>query len=226
MASSDDFISAGDAEFNGKFRVLVAYVVEKTSGASPAWTHIPRIALDGLERQYALWQTAYKRVLGPHTSVDTEAKNQARRETAAFIRPFIGQYLKFPPVTDEDRVAMGVHNRKKRSAFIPAPHTRPIITDLYTLGGGRVKIRFSDETTSNSRAIPHGMNGCLFFFTIGPERVRDCAALTQIKLLTRSPYTLIFPPSMQVNFLSCAVRWQNRRGVIGPLSDVYHTVIS
>jgi hypothetical protein len=52
---------------------------------------------------------AYGKIAGPHTSVETEAKNDVRK--AAFARRFVAQYLKFDPETNEDRTAMNFHNR-------------------------------------------------------------------------------------------------------------------
>jgi hypothetical protein len=40
---------------------------------------------------------------GPYTQVDREAKNDAKRASKKAIRAFVNQYLRFPPVTDEDR---------------------------------------------------------------------------------------------------------------------------
>ncbi|WP_187150889.1 RQC domain-containing protein, partial [Treponema endosymbiont of Eucomonympha sp.] len=78
--------------------------------------------------------------LGAHTAVDTEAKNDAHKSAAAFIRPFVAQYLKFAPVTNEDRTAMGLHSRDDSSSVIPPPATRAAITDIRAVGGYQIKI--------------------------------------------------------------------------------------
>ncbi|MDR1636942.1 MAG: hypothetical protein LBR93_06355 [Treponema sp.] len=68
-----------------------------------ACTHIPAPARPGLN---GAWAAAYRAFLGgPHTKMDTKAKKDAAK---AVIRPFVNQYLRFPPVTNEDRTAMGV----------------------------------------------------------------------------------------------------------------------
>jgi hypothetical protein len=88
-----------------------------------------------------------------------------------------------------------------------------------------VKIWFRDEGAPDSRAVPYGDNGCLLTFTWGKERVSDVNALNQTKLMTRSPWTLTFPPEAQAHFLSCAPRWQNEKGELGPWGDVHDVVI-
>ncbi|MDR0376038.1 MAG: hypothetical protein LBH85_10045 [Treponema sp.] len=225
MPHSSNFTYAGDADFDSGLENLVDYVVAKTSGGSPAWPHVPQSAVASLASARAAWRAAYQKTFGAHTPVDTEAKNDARKAAAAITRPFIAQYLMFPPVSNEDRTAMRLHNRDTRPTPIGEPKTRPVITDIRALGGFQVKIWFRDETTPDSRAIPYGCNGCLLNFAWSREQIGDVSALTQTKLLTHSPFTLTFPPEAQANFLSCAARWQNEKGELGPWSDIQHVVI-
>jgi hypothetical protein len=171
------------------------------------------------------WHTAFQKTFGPHTSVDTEAKNDARKAAATVVRPFIAQYLMFPPVTNEDRTAMGVHNKDTQRTPIGDPTTRPVIVDVRALGGYQVKLWISDETTLESRAIPYGCNGCLLCFAWDDTEITDESLLTQTKLLTRLPFTLTLPPGSRAKYLSCAARWQNEKGRLGPWSDIQHIVI-
>jgi hypothetical protein len=98
-------------------------VTEKCSGSAPAWTHIPQIALTILSDAYAAWYTAFSKMHGPHTNVDTEAKDDAKAAAKAIVRSFIKQYLRFPPVTNEDRTAIGRNDDYHRIFlhFPPAP---------------------------------------------------------------------------------------------------------
>ncbi|MDR0645119.1 MAG: hypothetical protein LBG05_09525 [Treponema sp.] len=226
MTHYRSFLASGDAVFDSGLENLVDYVSGKTSGDSPAWPLIPQNAVDALRSARADWRSAYEKTFGVHTTVDTEAKNDARKAATAVIRPFVAQYLMFPPVTNEDRTAMGLHNKDSHPTPIGEPSTRPLITDIRAVGGYQVKVWFRDETTPTSRAIPYGDNGCLLCFTWGKEQTQDITALTQTKLLTHSPFTLTFPPEAQANFLSCAARWQNEKGELGPWSDIQHVVIA
>ncbi|MDR1147371.1 MAG: hypothetical protein LBK66_01955 [Spirochaetaceae bacterium] len=224
MARTQDFIPSRDAEFDGWLANLTSYVNTKTS--SGAWTHIPPDKVTALNGHNTDWHTAYTKILGPHTSVDTEEKNDQRKAAEGFVRPFIQQYLKFDPVTNEDRTAMNLHNRDTTHTPIEKPTTRALITDLKALGGFRVEIRFQDEATPDSHAIPYGCNGCLLNFVWGPEKVTDYAALTQTQLMTRTPFVLDLPPEAEGKFLSCATRWQNERGELGPWGEIQHIVIA
>jgi hypothetical protein len=131
-----------------------------------------------------------KTLLGPHTSVDTEAKNDAKKTAEVFARQFVVKFLKFDPVTNEDRTAMNLHNRDASHSSIGIPVTRSIITDLKAVGGFRVEIRFQDEATPNSHAIPYGMNGSLLNYAVGAEKAADYAPLKGTKLMIHSPFTL------------------------------------
>jgi hypothetical protein len=201
-------------------------VTEKTSGESPAWAHIPSEKVTALATQYTAWHMAYQKTIAPHTPVDTGAKNDARKTAVKVVRPFVAQFLKFEPVTDEDRTAMRIRNRDTTRSTIGVPTTRPVITDIKTLGGFQVELRFQDMATPGSKAIPYGFSGCLLHFVWGAERVADYAALVQGQLMTRSPWTLALPPEAEKTYLSCAPRWQNAKGEVGPWGEIQTTVIA
>ncbi|MDR2194523.1 MAG: hypothetical protein LBP19_08685 [Treponema sp.] len=224
MSRKQDYIPNRNADFDGWFENLNAYVTAKT--AAGEWTHIPAAKVTGLTGHYNAWHTAYEKTTGPHTPVDTEAKNDARKSAVAFIRPFVAQFLMFDPVTNEDRIAMRLHNRDVTHTPIGKPATRAVITSLKPLGGFRVEIRYRDEATPKSRAIPYGCNGCLLNYTWGPEKTADHAALTQTHLMTRNPWTLELPTEAEGKFLSCAARWQSETGVLGAKGDIQHVVIA
>ncbi|MDR2176625.1 MAG: hypothetical protein LBP20_01105 [Treponema sp.] len=224
MGRNSDYVPSRGADFDGWLENLVNYVTEKTGGSSPVWTHIPQSLVSGLSAAYTTWHAAYEKTLGAHTSVDTEAKSDARKAATAFVRPFVQQYLMFPPVTNEDRTAMRLSNKDTTRTPITVPGTRPVITDIRALGGYQIQIHFRDETRPDSRAVPYGCNGCLLNYTWSRERITDVAALKETQLMTRSPWIITLPPEAQTAFLSCAPRWQCK-GDTGPWGDVKHVVV-
>ncbi|MDR1931123.1 MAG: hypothetical protein LBQ44_10930, partial [Treponema sp.] len=157
MARKDN-VPSNDAEFDAWFKFLIQYVARKCSIVPPAtaaeWTHIPADARAALADAYAVWYTAYLVVIGPHTPVDTEAKNNAKKAAVALIRPFINQYLRFPPVTNEDRTAMGIHNPETTKTPVPKPNAQ-VEADLTFPGIHLVelqKIRSVAGTPPDSRS--------------------------------------------------------------------------
>jgi hypothetical protein len=120
-----DYVPSRDADFDDWFKFMNQYVAQKCGGGTPEWTHIPQAARTALADSYAAWYTAYANTKGPHTPVDTEAKNDAKKASEALVRPFVNQYLHYPPVTNEDRTAMGIPNRDTIPTPIPVPTAQP-----------------------------------------------------------------------------------------------------
>jgi hypothetical protein len=54
----------------------------------------------------------------------------------------------------------------------------------------------------------------------------DYSALIQSKLMTRSPWTLSLPPEAEKSYLSCASRWQNEKGELGPWGEIQSVVVA
>jgi hypothetical protein len=128
MAEEEDmggknYIPPKDAEFHAWFGFLCRYVAGKTGGSAPEWTHIPAAEVEGLDGARAVWDAAFERVERPHTPVDTAGKRSARRAAEGVIRAFVNRFLRWPPVTDMDRSAMGIPCRRKGSP-IPPPESQ------------------------------------------------------------------------------------------------------
>jgi hypothetical protein len=152
-------------------------------------------------------------------------RDRVHKLAEKFARDFVNQYLRFPPVTDEDRDTIGVNNPDPTRTSQPAPDTVAIINGIEPLLGHRIRIRFHDEKVEEGRARPKGYNGCLLSFVVGDERVDDPALLTRTALMTRSPWTLELTPQDEKKWLSCAVQWQNAKGELGAWSEVQHMVV-
>lgn len=224
MAHEKDYIPGGDAEFDGWLVNLTGYVEAKINGGG--WTHIPAAKAAALKDHSMDFHAKHQKLLGPHTSVDTEAKTSARKAAEAFARQFVQQFLKFDPVTNEDRTAMNVHNKDTSHSTIERPVSRALITELKALGGFQVELRFQDEAAPDSRAIPYGMNGCLLNYASGAEKTMEYALLKETVLMTHTTFTLSLGPEAEGRFLSCAARWQNKKGELGPWGEIMHIAVS
>jgi hypothetical protein len=106
MAHIKDFIPTSDVEFAGWIMYLTFYVNRMVN--TGIWTHIPADKVTAMNTYVPDWHMAYIKSLGPHTAVDTQARNNAKKAVVAFIRPFIQQYLKRDPVTKKDLKAMNL----------------------------------------------------------------------------------------------------------------------
>jgi hypothetical protein len=148
-----EYIPKNDAKFDAWFNHLVEYVLARVLAAAPVWTHIPKAEAEKLAASCTAWHTAYETVIGPHTPVETEAKNNVKKAAVKGIRLFVNQYLRFSairrsriawsfaqyriraklpsstrsvePVTNEDRTAMGIPNKDTHPTPVPEPEDFP-----------------------------------------------------------------------------------------------------
>jgi hypothetical protein len=219
--STKNYIPDRDAEFDGWLENLSNYVGDQTT-----WTHIPVAKVTALGVNREAWHAAYVKMLAPHTAVDTEAKNAVRAATEGFVRPFVAQYLKFDPVTDEDRTAMNLHNRDTTPTSVGVPTTQPEFKNMKALGGYEIEIRFHDAAPATGKAIPYGYAGCLLNYAWGADQQTNTEALRDSKLMTRTPWTLSLPSAAKQSYLSCALRWQNKKGELGPWGEIQTVVVA
>ncbi|MDR1095731.1 MAG: hypothetical protein LBL31_05030 [Spirochaetaceae bacterium] len=227
MAHGDDFIPRSDLEFDQFFGHYCDVVDENTSGTSPLWPHIPRSAALTLRSSYSGFHKAYLKLQGPHTSGDVLAKKELKTAGEKELRAFNREYiLSSRNVTDDQRRDIGCPVHDTTRTRIGTPKTVPLLTSLRAMSGHAVELRFQDETTPDTTAIPYGMNGCLLNYAWGPEKIEDPALLKETALMTHTPYTLTLPPAAEGSFLSCYVRWQNETGDLGKPSAIQHIVVS
>jgi hypothetical protein len=116
-----NFIPSKDVDFDTWFNNLVEYVFARVMVAQPAWTHIPKADAEALAASFTAWHTAYTVTLKPHTPVETAEKNRVRAVSEKDARLFVNRFLRYPPVTDEDRDNMSIPNHDNKATPIPAP---------------------------------------------------------------------------------------------------------
>jgi hypothetical protein len=201
------------------------FVAELTAHGTE-W-EIPAAEITGVITALAAFKALHAQAVSPEkSSVIIEEKNEARDAFKAKVRAMVKFRFENPVITDADRVRCGLHLRDSVKTPIGDPATVPVIAELRPLGNSRVEIRVHDEATPDSRAIPYGCNGCLLKYAWGPERITGHAALTQSKLMTRLPFTLVLPPEASGARLSCAACWQNEQGHLGQPSEIQSVVIA
>jgi hypothetical protein len=139
---------------------------------------------------YAAWYTVYAKTFGPHTPVDTLAKKEGKKAAEKIIRPFVNQYLRFFPVTDEDRKAMGIPNRDPKPTPINPLETGPLFS-ISIAGSGTLGIVYWNGETGRKGAKPKGVEGVRIYY--GFEPVTNQTKLPHSEWATRCPHLLRFP---------------------------------
>jgi hypothetical protein len=218
-----DHVPRNDAEFDKHFRFINRYVDEKSGNSQQAWNHIPEEARDVLKDAYASWYAAYIKMTGPHTPVETRAKTETRKEAERKLRAFVRQYLRFPPVTNEDRDAMGINNYSEGKSNIPSPPTRPEFT-VNAKDIRRLKLDFWNQD-SDSKAKPYGCDAAAICWAVRdtpPVRVND---LTNWRIATRTPCILDFDDTERGKTVYIALCWLNGKGQHGTWSEIRSAII-
>jgi hypothetical protein len=224
MATFHDYIPYNDAEFNTWFKNLTQYVSQKTSGSSPAWTHIPPAEVTAFGAAYAAWYTVYSPTLVPHTPAVTLAKDRGRDAAEEVIRPFVGQWLMWKQVTDAEREEMGLHNKQPRREHIPAPSTVPELSPHAGLPR-QVVVPYRDQGEEGwgKPKDVHGIEVCWAILDHPPTSVKE---LIHSSFDTKSPLTLTFDEEDRGKRLYLAGRWEiEREGIKGEFGEIVTVII-
>lgn len=200
--------------------------VQKVQANYTVW-QIPEPEVTEIAQKAVIFKGLHTKCAGSDRTKRLVAeKNAAKADVVAKVREMVDFRFANPAIPDASRVECGLHIKDTAKSAIPAPQTRALITEVLPLGGFRVEIRFHDEAAPDSRAIPYGMNGGLLNYTWGAEKTADYGLLKDSKLMTASPFTLQLSPSAEGAFLSCACRWQNKKGELGPWSEIMTIAVS
>jgi hypothetical protein len=97
------------------------YVALKTTGATPVWAHIPHDAALAFNGQIEAWDNAYQDAIDTPTPAKHHERDRVHKLTDKAARDFVNQYLRYPPVTNEDRDNMGIPNRSTNRTPRPNP---------------------------------------------------------------------------------------------------------
>jgi hypothetical protein len=219
-----DYIPRKDDKFNDWYSVFHMYVEEKTGGNFPEWTFIPSDELSDFQFCWTEWNNAWRDTLGPHDEIKTEIKIKARIASEKNIRPFVKRFMHFPPVTDEDRVAMGIPNYTDERTKPKPPKTAPeILPDTSTRR--RIIAHYRDEG-SDKRGKPQNVHGIEILWAILDHPPVDLSELVHSAFSTRSPLVLEFEEHERGKRIYMVGRWEIiRDGEKGPFGAIVEAII-
>jgi hypothetical protein len=225
MAARKDYIPESDGAFNGWLTNLVIYVILMAGGGT--WTHISPEEVTTLSRCLADWRLAYAAALeARNRGRERSKKNKARKATALFIREFFQKYLGDSPVSDLDRLAMGLPNPDPARACLGEPKARALPADGGALGGFEIELRLRGGGVAECAAVPYRISGCFLHYAWGPEKLLNRTLMSETCPMTHTPFLLSLPPEAAGNYLSCYTRWQNETGRLGKPGVIQHTLIA
>jgi len=218
-ASHRDYVPRNPAQFNSFMRNLIDYVSQKFT----AWGHIPQDRFDELEEAYGAFVAAFDATQGPHTPAQNLARTEAQAECTRILRAFVNQFLRFPPVTNVDRVEMGVPNHdtirtdhkvvtEMVDFVIHLSSIRELVIDFWIQG-------------ADHKAKPHGYDGAVIIWDVRDTPPTNPDELVHHTMASRTPFTLHFEETERGKTVFVALCWQNERGITGAWSEFKSAII-
>lgn len=179
----------------------------------------------GQAAAYTVLDTAYQAALvaatnpATRTPVTVADKDSARAALVANARLLAAIVNAFPGTTNGMRMTLGLTPRGSGPTPIPAPVTKPVpIVVGYNPLQHVMQIR--DESTPASRAKPLGTIACQVWAKVGPAAPASLEDCEMVGVYTKPFLPIDFAAAAGGQKIYYLCRWQTRRGLVGPLSDV------
>jgi hypothetical protein len=217
-------IPRSDADFDVYFSNIVEYTLTRVMVANPVWTHIPKPEAEALAAVCTAWHTIFEKTLVSHSLVVTVEKKRIRKSSQKTLEEFVNRFLRYQPVTDEDRDNMGIHNASPRHAEIPAPSTVP---ELSPRAGAprQIVVPYRDKGSSR-RGKPDDVHGIEVRWAILDRPPVDIEDLIHSSFDTRSPLFLEFAEHDRGKRVYMAGLWEiEREGIKGNPGEIVSAII-
>jgi hypothetical protein len=147
----------------------------------------------------------------------------ARKEAQKVLADFVNQYLRFPPVTNAERVDIGIPNKDGTRSPVHPPATAPEYV-LLIKGIRQVIVDFKELGVAG-KAKPYGCNGAVVYWGVldaPPARPQD---LPKSELASDTPHTIPFDETERGKRVYIALCWEAEGGEKGPFSEVESAII-
>jgi len=156
------------------------------------------------------------------TSANIHQRQATQKNATRLLRAFINQFLRFPPITDTDLIAMGIPPRSTtRTTHFQVTENVAFNITLSAIRELRINFRIQD---ADHRAKPEGYDGAIIIWGVAETPPLNPEDLTHQIMASRTPFTLYFNEKERGKTVYVALAWQNNRGIRGTWSE-YQTAI-
>jgi len=209
-----DYVPTNADQFSAFMRNLLAYV----DSHKTEWTHIPIAVLANLNALCDDFNLALEATHGQHTPAQTLDRNEKQATATKALRAFVNQYLRFAPVTNVDRLEMGINNHDTiRTNHV---EVNEMVEFLVNPGGIRqLSVDFWIQGADH-KAKPAGYDGAVIIWAQLDTPPASHAELVHHALASRTPFKLHFNESERRKPVYVALAWQNARGIQGQYSEI------
>jgi len=213
-----DYIPQNAAQFDAFISNLLKYVLSK----QVIWA-IPSAKMQDVSEAYSKFQQAHTAAIGTHNQAEILARKEAQAATIKALRAFVNQYLRFPPVTNIDRVEMGIPNHDK----IRTDHkdvTEIVDYVLHLRNIREIMIDFWVQGSTH-KAKPIGYDGAEIVWGILDAPPKNSDDLNYHAMASRTPFAIHFDETERGKTVYIAATWQNGRGIIGQWSEIKSAIV-
>ena len=209
-----DYVPRNAAQFAAFMRTMLDYVNDNKT----RFTHIPQAVINNLLGLFDDFIEALEKTQGQHTSAQTLDRNEKQAIAAKALREFVNQYIRFAPVTNVDRLEMGVNNHDT----IRTNHTEVNEMVEFLIHHGSIRQLSVDFWIlgADHKAKPAGYDGAVIIWEVLDTPPTTHSQLTHHALASRTPYKLYFDESERRKQVYVAFAWQNARGIQGQWSEI------
>ena len=212
-----DYVPKNARQFGAFMRNLLSYVMQHKT----AW-NLPLGRVNELQGLFDNFSDLLEATDGPHTAAQTLARQEAQAAATSELRAFVNQFLRFPPVTNVDRVEMGVpnHDTIRTDHFVVTENVDFVIR----LSAIRELVIHFWQQGADHRAKPIGYEGAVIIWGVADSPPDNPEDLAHHIMASRTPFTLHFDEEERGKTVYVALAWQNERGIRGTWSE-YKTAI-
>lgn len=167
----------------------------------------------------AAYDAAYVLAVNPvtRTTPIVGNKDAARNQAVETFRVYATQVKGNLGVSDEMKLALGLHLNDTTRSPIPAPTTEPLLAIIDARSGVHT-LRYADSTTPTSRSKPAGTIQLQLWVAIEVEPTADVTKAQFHGVYTKQPIQIAFDPANAGKTASYFARWITRTGLVGPWS--------
>ena len=153
----------------------------------------------------------------------TLARNETQAEATRELRAFVNQFLRFPPVTNVDRVEMGVPNHDTiRTDHKVVTEMVDYVLHLRNIREIMVDFWIQGET---HKAKPQGYDGAVIVWDLLNAHPENPNALNHHTMASRTPFPVHFEEADRGKTVYFAAAWQNERGILGQWSEIKTAIV-
>jgi hypothetical protein len=159
------------------------------------------------------------------TSVDAVVKRDVRKAAEAIFRPLAMRVKNDPDVDPGIKTGLGLRvppeDGTGRGSRVGPPTSVPALLCAEPLAGGH-RLRYVDERTPDTSALPREASGLLLFAHFGDRGdvtpTDDPERASLLRGYTRTPLRTELPLDARGRVVTYFGRWQGKHGELGPWS--------